>query len=198
MSSLDDKFSVYLCHERDLEYLQTIVLKCMQVSQSWLLPVFHDVKTSFSRAELSTGKTSRSTFVDHSGYRFSFWFQCLEDYGVWITCWGGHWRSVHTASPQKKVTKHRHRKCNFCPTINLIQISIIIRDEGSQSWLVISREPRLTSRLYLSLTLFFFADSIFSHADRKKHSTLMGVSRQSWKNKPKFRLFSICFEVVIV
>lgn len=135
--------------------IQTIVLKCMQVSQSWLLPVFHDVKTSFSRAELSTGKTSRSTFVDHSGYRFSFWFQCLEDYGVWITCWGGHWRSVHTASPQKKVTKHRHRKCNFCPTINLIQISIIIRDEGSQSWLVISREPRLTSRLYLSLTLFF-------------------------------------------
>ena len=135
--------------------IQTIVLKCMQVSQSWLLPVFHDVKTSFSRAELSTGMTSRSTFVDHSGYRFSFWFQCLEDYGVWITCWGGHWRSVHTASPQKKVTKHRHRKCNFCPTINLIQISIIIRDGGSQSWLVISREPRLTSRLYLSLTLFF-------------------------------------------
>lgn len=139
----------------------------MQVSQSWLLPVFHDVKTSFSSAELSTGKTSRSTFVDHSGYRFSFWFQCLEDYGVWITCWGGHWRSVHTASPQKKVTKHRHRKCNFCPTINLIQISIIIRDGGSQSWLVISREPRLTSRLYLSLTLFFFANSIFCHADRK-------------------------------
>ena len=56
---------------------------------------------------------------------------------------------------KKKVTKHRHRKCNFCPTINLIQISIIIRDGGSQSWLVISREPRLTSRLYLSLTLFF-------------------------------------------
>lgn len=68
---------------------------------------------------------------------------------------------------KKKVTKDRHRKCNFCPTINLIQISIIIRDGGSQSWLVISREPRLTSRLYLSLTLFFFANSIFCHADRK-------------------------------
>ena len=125
MSSLGDKFSVYSCHKRDLKYLQTIVLKCMQVSWSWLLPVFHDVKTSFSRTELSTGMTSCSTFVDHSGYRFSFSFQCLdfgfcdsvlgfcgsvlflpatvlEDYGVWITCWEGNWRSVHTASPQKK------------------------------------------------------------------------------------------------
>ena len=29
-----------------------------------------------------------------------------------------------TASPQKNVAKHRHRNLKFCPTINLIQISM--------------------------------------------------------------------------
>ena len=54
---------------------------------------------------------------------------------------GGHWGSVHFATPQKKtnkqritakkVARHRHRNFIFCSTINLIQISVLrIEDRG--------------------------------------------------------------------
>jgi len=116
------------------------------------------------------------------------------------------WNRVKLSTPhhlnkKKKLAKHRRRNCNFCLTINLIQISIIIGDGGSRSWLVISREPRLTSRPYLSL--LFLRTLFFSHADIKIHSTPMdSVSRQSWKNKPKvspvihlfWSLFCSCYK----
>ena len=63
---------------------------------------------------------------------------------------GGHWGTVYTATPQKKikntaspqknVAKHRYRNLKFCPTINLFQISLQLGDGGSRSWLVIGRE----------------------------------------------------------
>ena len=57
-------------------------------------------------------------------FRKGLWYNNEGDIGRLSTPQHRRKKITSTASPQKNVGKHRHRNLKFCPTINLIQISM--------------------------------------------------------------------------
>ena len=94
------------------------------------------LRTSFSCSNLAILK---DVVRRHNKFVFFFGLQncgkkCITVPQGFMVYGGGHWGTAYTATPQKKITntalpqknvaKHPHRNLKFCPTINLIEISL--------------------------------------------------------------------------